>query len=83
MNFQNTIQQLEFIKTKAPKVERNSVPFYQQWQRGVSMAMIGNLEVNPNEHTVAYIEGLLDAVSFLEMEYFNRIYNNPSKDELN
>lgn len=76
MDFQNTIRKLESIKEEAPEIERNTLPFYQQWQKGVSMAMKGNWEVDPKEHTSAYIEGLLDAIAFIEMEYFNRIYNN-------
>lgn len=75
MNFQNTIRELESIKQKAPEIEKNTLPFYQHWQKGVNMAMKGNLEVNPTEHTSAYIEGLLDAIAFIEMEYLNRIYN--------
>lgn len=82
MNFQDTISQLESIKKQALRVERNTVPFYQQWQEGVTMAMRGNLEANPSEHTTAYIEGLLDAVSFLEMQYFERIYSNLYRDKL-
>ncbi|MGD1920090.1 MAG: hypothetical protein ACFCAD_15095 [Pleurocapsa sp.] len=78
MNFQDTISKLESVKQKAPKIERNMAPFYQHWQRGVSMAMKGNLDANPIEHTSAYIEGLLDAIYFLEMEYFDRIYNKLS-----
>ena len=55
MNSQNTIQKLEYIKQNAPKIERNTLPFYQQWQKGGSMAMKGNLDVNLSEDTIAYI----------------------------
>lgn len=82
MNFQDTITKLESIKEQAIQIERNTVPFYQQWQQGVTMGMKGNLEVNPSEHSAAYIEGLLDAISFIEMQYFDRIYNNLYRDKL-
>ena len=81
MDFQDTIAQLESIKERAVQVDPNTVPFYQQWQKGVTMAMKGNLEVN-STHTTAYIEGLLDAISFLEMQYLERIYNNMYRDRL-
>lgn len=82
MNFQDTIAQLEAIKKQALEIDRNTVFFYQQWQQGVTMAMRGNLSVNPTEHSTAYIEGLLDAISFLEIQYFERIYNNLYRDKL-
>ena len=82
MDFQDTITQLKSIKKQAPQVERNTVSFYQQWQQGVTMAMRGNLSVNPAEHSTAYIEGLLDAISFLEMQYLERIYSNMYRDKL-
>ena len=82
MNFQKTIRQLESMRKKAPEIESNTITFYQQWQMGVSMGMKGNLEVDIKQHSSAYIEGLLDAVTFLETQYFERIYNNLSKDEI-
>ena len=76
MDFQHTIQKLESIKEKALNIEQNTAYFYQQWQQGVSMGMKGNLEVDTDKHTSAYIEGLLDAIAFLETQYFDRIYRN-------
>ena len=67
MNYQDEIQRLETIKTKAKRIERETITFYQHWQLGFNMAMHGCLKTMPENHTVAYVEGLQDAVKFMQI----------------
>ena len=68
MNYQDKLQRLETIKAKAIKIDRETIAFYQQWHSGFKMAMKGQMEAQPETHTVAYIEGLEDALNFMQVK---------------
>ena len=68
MDYQDEIQRLEAIKMKATRIERETIAFYHQWQLGFNVAMHGCIKAKPKNHTVAYIEGLQDAILLMQIK---------------